>query len=74
MRSKARAQEVLEVHPEYKDKVKFVYVPDFTAPGAFDEAIKQEEGGLGYVIHTASPVTFSVNDIQKDLIDPAVQG
>lgn len=74
VRSKARSQEVLDIHPEYKDHVKFVYVPDFTAPGAFDEAIKQEEDSLDYVIHTASPVSFSIKDIQKDLLDPAIQG
>ncbi|KFZ25465.1 hypothetical protein V502_00069 [Pseudogymnoascus sp. VKM F-4520 (FW-2644)] len=74
VRSKTKSQEILEVHPEWKDIVKFVYIPDFTVPGAFDEAIKQENEGLSYIIHTASPVTFDISDIQGQLIDPAVKG
>ena len=64
----------LSAHPEWKDIVRFVYVPDFTVPGAFDEAIKQEKDNLSYIIHTASPVTFNICDIQRQLIDPAVKG
>ncbi|KFY43234.1 hypothetical protein V495_04076 [Pseudogymnoascus sp. VKM F-4514 (FW-929)] len=74
VRSRAKAQEMLEAHPGWRDIIRFVYVPDFTVPGAFDEAIKQESGQLKYVIHTASPVTFNITDIQKQLIDPAVKG
>ncbi|OBT64674.1 hypothetical protein VE03_05868 [Pseudogymnoascus sp. 23342-1-I1] len=74
VRSKTKSEEILEVHPEWKDIVRFVYVPDFTVPGAFDEAIKQEKKGLNYIIHTASPVTVDVEDIQKQIIDPAVKG
>ncbi|OBT72478.1 hypothetical protein VF21_08508 [Pseudogymnoascus sp. 05NY08] len=74
VRSKTKSQEMLDAHPEWKDIVKFVYVSDFTVPGAFDEAIKGEGGKLNYIIHTASPVSFDVEDIQKEIIDPAVQG
>lgn len=74
MRSKTKSQEILEVHPEWKDIVKFVYIPDFSVADAFDEAIKQEKGRLDYVIHTASPVTADIVDIQRELIDPAVKG
>lgn len=74
VRSKTKSQEILEVHPEWKDIVRFVYIPDFTVPGAFDEAIKQEKEKLNYIIHTASPVTFDISDIQRQLIDPAVKG
>ncbi|CAI6088335.1 unnamed protein product, partial [Clonostachys chloroleuca] len=45
-------------------------VADITAPGAFIEAIV----GADFVIHTASPFTFEVTDIKKDLIQPAVEG
>ncbi|VUC36530.1 unnamed protein product [Clonostachys rosea] len=45
-------------------------VPDITAPGAFMEAIV----GADFVVHTASPFTFKITDIDKDLIQPAVQG
>ena len=74
VRSEAKAQEILDLHPSWKGKVTFVVVEDITPPGAFDEVFKQEKNGFDYIIHTASPVNFSVTDFQKDLIDPAVQG
>lgn len=45
-------------------------VPDITAEGAYVEAIQ----GTNFVIHSASPYTFKIKDIQKDLLDPAIQG
>jgi hypothetical protein len=74
VRSEAKAQEILKLHPEWTGKVKFVFVKDIITPDAFDDVFKQEENGFNYIIHTASPVNFSVTDFQKDLIDPAVQG
>lgn len=41
---------------------------------AFDEVFKSEKIGFDYIIHTASPVNFAVNDVKKDLINPAIQG
>lgn len=38
--------------------------------GCFDAAMK----GCDYCIHTASPYVLDVDDPQKDLVDPAVQG
>lgn len=52
----------------------FVSVPDIAVDGAFDDVFRQEKEGFDFVIHTASPATFHVTDIQKDLINPAVQG
>lgn len=74
VRSEAKAHKVLNLHPEWTEKVKFVFVRDIITPGAFDDVFKQEENDFNYIIHTASPVNFSVTDFQKDLIDPAVQG
>jgi hypothetical protein len=51
-----------------------VFVKDIASPGAFRDVFMQEKIGFDYIIHTASPVNFSVTDFQKDLIDPAVQG
>ncbi len=36
----------------YLNDIEFVHVPDITADGAYDEAIK----GVDYVIHVASPI------------------
>lgn len=70
----AKSEEILNAHPEWKDIVRFAYIPDLTVPGAFDEAIKLENNSLNYIIHTASPVTMHATDIQKQIIDPAVKG
>jgi hypothetical protein len=74
VRSESKALQILDKHSAWKDKVKFVYVADIAVDGAFDDVFKQETAGFDYIIHTASPVNFSVTDFQKDLIDPAVRG
>ena len=51
--------------------VHFLYVSDMRNSDAFIHAFDKAHD---FVIHTASPVTFEVRDIQKDLVDPAVQG
>jgi hypothetical protein len=64
----------LALHPKWKGKIEFVYVSDIATPGAFDEALKSEKIGFDFIIHTASPVTFNVTDVKKQVIDPAVLG
>jgi nucleoside-diphosphate-sugar epimerase len=44
-------------------------VPDITTPGAFDEAVK----GVSYILHTASPVIFTLTTVD-DFFIPAVEG
>lgn len=43
---------------------------DLLKDGTFEEAMQ----GCSVVIHTASPFIASVNDPQKDLVDPALKG
>ena len=43
---------------------------DLNRPGAFTEHMD----GCEYVMHTASPYTLAVEDPQRDLVDPAVNG
>lgn len=43
---------------------------DLLVPSAFDEPV----AGCEYVIHTASPYVIRVEDPQRDLVDPAVEG
>ena len=74
VRSPSKAEAILALHPTWKESVTFVYVADIAAPGAFDEILKSEKIGFDYIIHTASPVNFAVDDVKKDLIDPAVRG
>jgi hypothetical protein len=51
----------------------FAIVPDVAQPNAFDEALISDPP-IEAVIHTASPFHFNVTDIQKDLLDPAING
>lgn len=74
VRSEAKAQEVLDLHPSWKGQVSFVSVPDIGAEKAFDHVFKDAKTPFDYIIHTASPVSFSLTDFQKELIDPAVKG
>ena len=43
---------------------------DLLSPDSFDEAVL----GCEYLIHTASPYLVDVEDPQRDLVDPAVNG
>ncbi|KIM31973.1 hypothetical protein M408DRAFT_241598 [Serendipita vermifera MAFF 305830] len=73
VRSDSKAKFLTSFFQSYVDsgKLTFVNVPDITAPGAFDEAVKGVDG----VIHGASPLES--NDPQADpqeLVQPAVHG
>lgn len=46
-----------------------VMVPNIEGPGAYDEAVKDDDG----TIHAAFPVIFSWDD-PSQVIDPAVKG
>lgn len=74
VRSEQKAQEILNLHPSWKSNVSFIYIPDVAAHDAFNKVFENQERGFDYVIHTASPVNFSVKDLQTELIDPAVHG
>lgn len=71
VRSEDKAQRQLKANPSWKGKVHFGFVPDLMAAHPFDELYNKS---YDFIVHTASPMVFVVNDIQKDLIDPAVQG
>jgi len=48
-------------------------VEDIAKEEAFNEAIKSDPP-FDYVLHTASPFHFNVQDPVKDLLDPAIKG
>ncbi|KAK5527246.1 Glycine-rich RNA-binding protein 2, mitochondrial [Exophiala xenobiotica] len=56
-----------------KERLDFVIVEDIAREGAFDDAVVSEPP-FEAVIHTASPFHFNATDVQKDLLDPAIQG
>ncbi|MCJ1420039.1 hypothetical protein MMC32_006395 [Xylographa parallela] len=74
VRTPAKAEQILALHPSWARQLAFVYVADVAVEGIFDDVFTKAKQPFDYVIHTASPVTFSVTDFQRDLIDPAVQG
>lgn len=51
----------------------YYIVPDIGKAGAFDNFVKEHREALVF-LHTASPFTMNVKDINKELIEPAVQG
>ncbi|ANB13596.1 carbonyl reductase (NADPH-dependent) [Sugiyamaella lignohabitans] len=57
-------------YQQYSDYIRLEIVADISAAGAFDEAVKGVDG----VIHTQSPFVLNVQDNEKDLLIPAIQG
>ncbi|KAK1770069.1 NAD dependent epimerase dehydratase [Phialemonium atrogriseum] len=74
VRSQEKAEDVIRAHPEWKGKINFALVADFTSAKPFDHLFHSAKVPFNFVIHTASPVHFQVSDIRKDMIEPAEQG
>lgn len=74
MRSKEKAAEVVRTHPSWDGKVEFAMVADFTSAKPFDKLFIDAKNPFTHIIHTASPLNFRVEDIQKEMIEPAVKG
>ncbi len=77
VRSPAKGAAVLSAAPIQAlnpgARLAFVAVPDFTAPGAFDEGM----AGADFVVHVAAPIASTVgigSDLEKHYIGPSVQG
>ncbi|EPX71492.1 flavonol reductase/cinnamoyl-CoA reductase family protein [Schizosaccharomyces octosporus yFS286] len=71
VRSMEKANELIRLNPELKDKIEFVIVKDIMEPYAFKDVVKD----CDYVCHIASPFFVSnVTDNKAQLLDPAVQG
>ncbi|KAF4625715.1 hypothetical protein G7Y89_g12449 [Cudoniella acicularis] len=74
VRSQSKADSIKRVFSSYgKDQLDFAIVEDIAKPDAFKDAVVSTPP-FEAVIHTASPFHFNTQDIQKDLIDPAVMG
>jgi nucleoside-diphosphate-sugar epimerase len=66
---KDRLQYLQDVADQSPGTIKF-FQGDLLKPGSFAEGMK----GCSIVFHTASPFVTSVEDPQRDLVDPAVKG
>ncbi|KAF2729912.1 ketoreductase [Polyplosphaeria fusca] len=74
LRTQDKAQKIKDAHPTLgKNKLDFAIVPDIAVPQAFDAAV-QSNPPFDAVIHTASPLSMSITDVQKEVLDPAIQG
>lgn len=69
-RNQSSCDRMIKTHAAHKDRIETVSVANITDPHAFDKAVLGVDG----VIHMASPFTYVVQDIEKDLIIPAVNG
>ncbi|KAF9887795.1 hypothetical protein FE257_009601 [Aspergillus nanangensis] len=74
VRSQAKADDVINTHPSWKGKVDFAIVADFTSAKPFDHLFQSAKTPFNYVIHTASPLSFQISDIMKEMIEPAEMG
>ncbi|KAM3434658.1 hypothetical protein MY4824_005337 [Beauveria thailandica] len=70
VRSAKAASAVRNSHPQFKDQLSTVVVPDIAVPDAFDAAVHDVDG----IIHTASPFFADAVDYENQLFKPAVQG
>lgn len=70
LRSKGKAEELLaRFSSEQRSRIELVEVKD-TASSDLTQAIKD----VDYILHTASPYQPSVEDVERDLLKPALDG
>ncbi|KAJ6095193.1 methylglyoxal reductase (NADPH-dependent) gre2 [Penicillium canescens] len=74
VRSHEKGEQLRERHPYAStNQLGVIIVPDFISAGAFDECFKSD-APFDVVMHTASPFRYSITDIQRELLDPAIIG
>ena len=74
VRSLSKGDQLLALHPEWKDHLHFVEVGNLSKPGVWDAVIQQ--GNFDYVIHNAAPMPGSkpTMDFDGDFLEPNVAG
>lgn len=74
VRSLEKAQQMRFDRPHIcASQLEYAIVHDIAQLGAFDEAVQQNPP-LDAVIHTASPFHYRIDDVKRDMLDPAVNG
>ncbi|EGW32253.1 uncharacterized protein SPAPADRAFT_138497 [Spathaspora passalidarum NRRL Y-27907] len=71
VRSEAKGEELKSLVKN--DNFSYEIVASLTEEGAFDEVLKKHPE-VTVFLHTASPFSFSVEDVEKDLMKPAING
>ena len=74
VRSADKGEQVLRVHPEWKDHLTFVTVKELTSQKEWGEAFKS--AGFDHVVHTAAPLLDDPRntDFDKHFLQPSVDG
>ncbi|KAJ4417849.1 methylglyoxal reductase (NADPH-dependent) gre2 [Gnomoniopsis sp. IMI 355080] len=73
-RSSEKGEAIIKsLDPNMQPHVSWEVVTDVSEDAAFDH-IFQSGQKFDYVIHTASPYSFKVDDAVKDFLDPAIKG
>lgn len=74
VRTDQKGEAILRKHANLpRDRLSYVIVEDIMKEDAFNQAVKSDPPFDG-VVHTASPIHFDPKDMQKEIIDPAVNG
>lgn len=73
-RTQQKVDGIIDAHPDWKDKVTFALVPDFSSPRPFDHVFQDAARPFEYVIHAASPLPLHASNILTDVIEPAEHG
>ncbi|KAJ5261284.1 hypothetical protein N7478_011879 [Penicillium angulare] len=69
-RSAKKGEQMKAARPQYKSKLEFVVIEDFTKIGVFDSVMD----GIDAVIHVASPFFYDTTNNEQELIIPAING
>jgi nucleoside-diphosphate-sugar epimerase len=72
VRAATKGKEILDLHPEWASKLKFVPVADYTKAGVWDEVFHEHD--VDYVIHSAAPLLDDERntDFERDFLKPGV--
>lgn len=73
VRSEEKAEKIKQQFQNHSD-LSTVIVPDLSKEDAFDDVFDKIGCQLDVVLHTASPVAFESDDVENDLLIPAVKG
>ena len=70
VRDVAKGQQLRTDRLAFAENLEIVQISDFKEPGSLAQAVK----GIDGIIHVASPFTYDIQDNEKDLVIPALNG
>ncbi|KAK5996318.1 NADPH-dependent methylglyoxal reductase GRE2 [Cladobotryum mycophilum] len=73
VRSESSASKVRSVFQQHASKLSLSIVSDLTKPELYQEAFAETITPITGVIHVAAPFSLNIDDVTRDLLDPAVK-